>query len=247
MAILVISACSGDKRYDDIPIGCETLDSTNRSDLLQAYSNFVAPAAEMYTGDEHEHVQRAVANLRKYADVTWKIVSAGYGLVAEDEELVADDCSFTDIDPVWDQAKRMGHDPRSLTIDETRRTVGRELNLPNDMKQELASGYDLVFIVLSEPYLVAVADALVEVPDGTTVLAFASKGSKPHIGDAYWVPATGDIRAELGTTWFELRGKLLHELAAESNESALGRLAKHPGTVTNILPVVGGSRLQNQE
>lgn len=247
MDILVISACSGDKRYDDVPIGCETIDSTNRVDLLQAYPDFVAPAAEMYTGDEHEHIQRAVANLQKYADVTWKIVSAGYGLVAEDEKIVAYDCSFTDIDPVRNRAKQMGHDPGSLTIDETRRTVGRELNLPNDVKRELAGGHDLVFIILSEPYLVATADALVEVPDGTTVLAFASKGSKPYIGDAYWVPATGDIRAELGTTWFELRGKLLHELAAGIDESALRRIATHPGTVADVLPGVSESGLQNQE
>jgi hypothetical protein len=178
--------------------------------------------------------------------VTWKIVSAVYGLVAEDEVLVAYDCPFTDINPVRERAKRMGHDPESLTIDETRRVVGRELKLPSDVKQELLGGYDLTFVVLSEPYLVAVVGALVDVPDETTILAFASEGSKPDVGDAYWIPATGDIRAELETTWFELRGKLLRNLSAKADESTLRRIAESPEAVADILPVIGESRLQNQ-
>jgi len=55
MDILVISGCSGDKQFDEVPIGCEELDSTSRNDVLETYPDYVAPAAEMYTGDEQKY------------------------------------------------------------------------------------------------------------------------------------------------------------------------------------------------
>jgi len=234
MDILVISGCSGDKQFDEAPIGCEELDSTSRNDLLETYPDYVAPAAEMYTGDEHGRVRQAVANLRAHADVTWRIVSAGYGLIAESERIVAYDCTLRDIDSVRDRAKRMGHDPSTLTIDETRRAVGRELNLPADLKVGLAEGYDLVFVTLSEPYLVATGDAFTELPDGTSVFVFASKGSRSYVGDAYWVPATEDVRASLGTTWFELRGELLWKLSENVDATELSEIAKNPEAVSEF-------------
>lgn len=110
MDILVISGCSGDKEFDEAQIGCEELDATSHDDLLGTYPGYVAPAAEMYTGDEHEDVQRAVVNVRACCDVTWRIVSAGYGLVAENERIIAYDCTLSDIDAVRDRAKQMGHE-----------------------------------------------------------------------------------------------------------------------------------------
>lgn len=231
MDVLVISGCSGDKQFDEAPIGCDELDSTSRNDVLETYPDYVAPAAEMYTGDEHQRVQQAVANLRAHADVTWRIVSAGYGLIAENERIVAYDCTLSDIDSVRDRAKRMGHDPSALTIDETRQAVGRELNLPADLKAGLTEGYDLVFVTLSEPYLVATGDAFTELPDGTSVFVFASKGSRSYVGDAYWVPATEDVRASLRTTWFELRGELLWTLSESVDTTALAQLRETPVSV----------------
>jgi hypothetical protein len=234
MDILVISGCSGDKEFDEAPIGCEELDSTSREDLLETYPDYVAPAAKMYTGAEHECVRQAVANLRSYADVTWRIVSAGYGVVAENERIVTYDCTLSGIDAVRDRAKRMGHDPSALTIDETRQAVGRELNLSADLKGELAEGYDLVFVTLSEPYLSATAGTFAELPEETTVFVFASKGSKSYVGDAYWVPATEDVRAALGTTWFKLRGELLWKLSENVDAAKLARIAKNPEVVSEL-------------
>ncbi|WP_251331104.1 DUF6884 domain-containing protein [Haloplanus pelagicus] len=235
MNILVISGCSGDKQFDEAPIGCEELDSTSRDDLLETYPDYVAPAAEMYTGDEHERVRQAVANLRSYANVTWRIVSAGYGVVAENERIVAYDCTLSDINAVRDRAKRMGHDPSALTIDETRQAVGRELNLSADLKGELAEGYDLVFVTLSEPYLVATGEAFTELLERAVVFVFASKGAKPYVGDGYWVPATEEVRASLGTTWFELRGELLWTFSESVDETALAQLAATPESVEEFV------------
>ena len=212
MDVLVVSGCSGEKQFDAMPIGCGEIDATSREELLQEFPDYVAPAAEMYTGAEHEIVREAVTNLRAYANVTWRIASAGYGLLDEDEEIVAYDCSLSDIEPVRERAVRLEYDPEALTIDETRQAIGRETDTVRDLEQTIAGGYDLVFIVLSKPYLVTVSEALADVT-GVTVIAFASQGAKEYTGDAYWVPATAEVRAELETSWFRVRGELLRALS----------------------------------
>jgi len=80
MDILVVSGCSGDKLYDEAPIGCGEIDSISRGDLIREYPDYVARASEMYEGEEHRYVQQAVSNFRKHACVSWRIISAGYGL-----------------------------------------------------------------------------------------------------------------------------------------------------------------------
>lgn len=226
MDVLVVSNCSGDKLYDNSPIGCEEIDTSNRKELLKQYPEFSAPAAKMYTGVEHPYVKSAVANLRELANVSWYIVSAGYGLLDETDEIVAYDCSLSNIETIQDRVERMGYDLRALTHDEARRVVAREKGIPSELRSALSSGYDLVFVVLSQPYMIAISEALEDLPDGVTTYAFASNGSKPYIGDSHWIPATEDIRAQLGTNWFQIRGELLCRLSERLNGSNTDRLMK---------------------
>jgi len=131
---------------------------------------------------------------------------------------------------------RLGHEPESLTIDETRRTRRREKNIPNDLGREFLDGPDLAFIALSEPYLVAASDAFDSAPESVTTFAFASKGGSEHIGDAHWIPATTDKRAKLGTTWFSLRGELLRELTETVDLNDLVHIAEEPERVNQFQP-----------
>lgn len=238
MNILVVSGCSGDKQFDDPPVDCEELDTGDYTDLREEYPAFLAPAGEMYTGAEHSQVKRAVKNLREYVDVSWKIVSAGYGVLDESEEIVAYDCSLSDIEPVRERVERMGYDSSDFTIDQTRLVLGQEKDMHSDLRDELLNGYDLVFVVLSEPYLAAVSEALTAIPDGVSVVAFASAGSKSHLGDANWVPATNEVRDALGTTWFRLRGQLLHDISTRVDASLLEEVAQEPETLVDTSPYV---------
>lgn len=70
MNILVPSPCFSDKRYET-EIDCETVDRRSREELIREYRESVAPAAEMYIGDGHQHVQSAVNSLRDIANVDW--------------------------------------------------------------------------------------------------------------------------------------------------------------------------------
>lgn len=103
----------------------------------------------------------------------------------------------------------MNLDVDTMTNNELVAAVGREKNIPQDLRQILAKGYDLVFVALGTKYLIAVQDALTLIPEETTAFAFASKGSKEFIGDCYWIPATEAERSDFDTTWLELRGREL--------------------------------------
>jgi len=91
MNILIVLGCSGDKVCDDAPIGCREIGSASREDLNREYPDYVARASELYEGEEHQYVQQAMSNFRRNANVSWQIISAGYGLLDENDDIVAYD------------------------------------------------------------------------------------------------------------------------------------------------------------
>lgn len=222
MDVLVLSPCSKEKRHDPV-IGCEAVDTHSREELVREYADRVAPAADMYTGGEHQLVQAAVSHLREVASADWYIVSAGFGLLRADTEIPSYDCGFSreNIASVRARAERAGYDVDGLTNDETIRAVGREKGIPREFGRVLNRGYDLLFVVLSEPYLLSVADVLDDIPNRTTAFAYASEGSKQLVGDCRWVPATESDREALGTTWITLRGEMFSRFASNVDEQRL--------------------------
>ena len=227
MDILVLSPCSKDKRYDPV-LDCEDVDEHSRERLVQEHSECTTTAADMYTGREHKHTEEAVTHLRETADVDWYIISAGFGLLRDRTEIPSYECGFSDIESVRTRAKRTGYDIGDLTNDETIQAVGREKGIPQAFSDVLSREYDLLFVVLSEPYLLSVADALAEIPEQTTAFAFASNGSRQYVGDCTWIPATETERKALETTWMALRGKQFRELASSTDRRELEQLREHP-------------------
>lgn len=227
MDILVLSPCSKDKRYDPV-LDCEDVDEHSREELVQEHREYTTTAADMYTGREHQHVKTAVNHLREIADVDWYIISAGFGLLRDETEIPSYECGFSDIDSVRTRATRAGYDIDTLTNNETIQAVGREKGIPQEFSTVLGRDYDLLFVVLSEPYLLSVADALTEIPEQTTAFAFASNGSRQYVGDCTWIPATEAERQALETTWMALRGKQFHKLASSADRRELEQLREHP-------------------
>jgi hypothetical protein len=220
MDILVLSPCSKDKRYDPV-LDCEDVDKRPRGELVHEYAEHATIASEMYIGNEHQYVKTAVGHLRKIADVDWYIISAGFGLLRDETEIPSYECGFRDIESVRMRAEKAGFDIDDLTNDETIQTVGREKGIPQEFSKVLTQEYDLLFVVLSEPYLLSVTDALTQIPEQTTAFAFASNGSKQFVGDCIWIPATETERQALETTWMALRGKQFSTLAANIAKDGL--------------------------
>jgi hypothetical protein len=227
MDVLVLSPCSRDKQYDPV-LDCEAVDDHSREELVQEHSEYTTTAADMYTGREHKHVEEAVTHLREVAIVDWYIISAGFGLLRDETEIPSYECGFSDIESVRRRAKRAGYDIDDLTNDEAIQAVGRENGIPQAFSDVLNREYDLLFVVLSEPYLLSVMDALTEIPQQTTAFAFASKGSRQYVGDCTWIPATETERQALETTWMALRGQQFRELASSADRRELEQLREHP-------------------
>lgn len=233
MDVLVLSPCSKDKRYDPV-LNCEDVDEHPHEELVQEHPEHVTTAAGMYTGREHQHVKTAVGHLREIADVDWYIISAGFGLLRNEIEIPSYECGFSDIESVQVRAKRAGYDIDDLTNDKMIQAVGYEKRIPQEFSQAMNQGHDLLFVVLSEPYLLSVTEALSEIPEQTTAFAFASNGSKQFIGDCIWFPATETEQQTLKTTWMELRGKLFLEMAKRRSEEELEQMRFADGNQDSV-------------
>ncbi|AKU09107.1 hypothetical protein [Haloferax gibbonsii] len=234
MDVLVVSPCSGSKRYDAVA-DCRQVDEKSREALMEVFPESVASAAEMYGGREHGHIQSAVERLSEVANVDWRIISAGFGVLSSSTEIPSYECTFNEIEQVRERAERFGLDVEEMTNNELIAAVSREKSIPQDLRQIFAEDYDLVFVALGAKYLIAAQEALTSLPEETAAFAFASKGSKEFIGDCYWIPATESERSQLGTTWLELRGRELLTLAKNiGNQQLLERLQSSPEKVREL-------------
>lgn len=227
MEILVLSSCSKDKLYEPV-LDCEEVDTHSREYLVQEHAESTTTAADLYTGREHQHVKAVVTRLREVAEVDWYIISAGFGLLRDETEVPSYDCGFSDIELVRKRARRGGYEIDDLTNKDTIQAVGLEKGIPQAFGDVMNRGYDLLFLVLSEPYLLSVMDVLTEIPEQTAAFAFASEGSRRYIGNCTWIPATEAERQSLETTWMALRGVQFRELASSVTRRDLEQLREHP-------------------
>lgn len=211
-SILVLSACSGTKAVDPV-ITCEEIDESSRTDLLDRYPEAAMPAESLYTGDEHRHIKTAVERFEEIADVDWRILSAGFGLVHSDTEIPSYECTFKDDDSVRSRVERLGYDPAAMTRAKRIRAVADELAIGTDIEARMADEFDVAFVLLGRDYLLATRTALSSVPEETIAFAFAAEGNRSLIGDCEWVPSTETERAVLGTTWTQVKGCQLRNVA----------------------------------
>lgn len=211
-SILILSACSGEKAFDEV-VTCADIDGSSKEELVNGHPDRSLPARSLYTGDEHGHVTEAVDRFEAIADVDWRIISAGFGLVRPDTELPAYECTFRNTDSVRRRVERMGYDPDSLTQQEQVQRVARELGIPDEIEEALKDGIDVAFVVLGEDYLNAAGSSLSSIPEDCRAFAFAAEGNRDLIGECQWVPSTETERDALGTTWTQVKGYQLKNVA----------------------------------
>lgn len=104
MDLLVVTSCTGKKTVD--PAGQLSRDDFEEPPTLAAAESrlreHMRPAGQMYTGDQHVRVMRAIGRLRgafgEHA-VTLAILSAGYGVVTENQPIAPYDVTFNTMSP----------------------------------------------------------------------------------------------------------------------------------------------------
>ena len=142
MKILVITACTADKKFEPDnqlkPSDC--VNPGLRKLKSKKLKEFETPAAQMYTGDGHKRLMDGVKNLRdkfrRDIVVDVRIISPCYGLLNEEEKIVPYDDDFRKY-PVWKIQQR-----------------SKKLKIKSTIESSL-SRYDLAFFLVSEPYIIA--------------------------------------------------------------------------------------------
>jgi len=229
MDVLVISGGSSRQRFDERPVSCPEIDETPREELVGEHPEAAAPAVELYTGREHVRIEAAVADIEAVTEVTWRLLSPGYGVVAPEDELVAYDCPLSDVDALRARADRLGLAPGEMTRQETRVAVARSIGMHDAVRAALSTVPDLALIALPTDLLTGIGPALDRIPDGTTAIAIAAASATDSLGDSHWLPATDTERTLLESNWVTLRGDLLAGLAdGITSRSDLDRIAERP-------------------
>lgn len=194
MRILVITSCTGRKKLKSPnQLKYEDFASPERLHRRTAeLKDFKVLAAEMYTGQQHQHLVAGLEEVRKVygsAVVDLHIISAGYGLLAEDDIIVPYNVTFQNL--------------------KTKQLLARSNRFQlHERVETLISGYDLVFFLLGKEYVQALQLPL-EVPDTVTQIFLLGTGYKKLIPDSpnvHFVPAGSALARELGVMGVTLKG-----------------------------------------
>ncbi len=200
MHILVIDQCSSKK---DVPDGHEGLDETavdnnKLTELLEREDVVSRRARNLYTGRQQRFVTEAIEQLTDAGeDVERYFVSAGFGLVPEEQALPAYNVRF----------RNKGH----------AKTRGRELDLPDTVSEKIDSeSYDLVFLPLGATYYEAIdlEKTVEEAPDDAYVVVFNHDDLAAEHANVISLTANTETGSKYGGGAIGVKGTYLKNFAA---------------------------------
>jgi len=202
------------------------------SDREKELSDYKIPAGRMYTGLKHRHLMHGIQTVRQKGEefkIDLSIISAGYGVVEENEPIVPYERSFNG---------------KSKT--EIRELAGR-LDIPKDTRRFLAQPADLILVLLGGNYL-HVIDLDEEVRFGGDTIFLCSQSAVDSLPD--WrrvkkIPVTQQTSRQFSEALVRLKGLLAKRL--------LVRLLREPITVdrlmqpqTDVIDILDDEALQTE-
>ncbi len=199
MKMLVVDSCTGDKNVRDCP---GLLTQADFDDLSQfrrreaELSAWALPARELYTGWQHRYMMNGVDAIRHRfgtSACSVKIVSAGYGIVDEEQRLAPYEATFQGQGPKWirDRSERLG--------------------IPTAVRNAVV-GFDVVLFLLGKEYLVSTHPPLAPGPSQRFVF-FTSNVEMPFHPNSTIVPA-GRKETRFGAGVMTLKGKMFERFAS---------------------------------
>ena len=199
--ILVIDQCSGSKEFpDDATVfdADETL-QFSREALLSRDNVPEIAARDLYTGRQQNYVYDAVRLLRSNGhNVERFFISAGFGLVAEDDHLPPYEVTFS-----------------SMNVSEIRER-STKLNIQEDLRRVLnESSYDIVFFTLGKDYYTSIdIDQMVqEVRSDRIGVVFNRELVEDQFDNIESVPARTKDAKQHGTIVVGLKGRYIENFA----------------------------------
>ena len=144
LRILVIGSCGKKKSIQstDAPT-CNNLASIDDiREWRKKLGSTSIQARELYIGNQNRELVKGVDLLRRIekTEIKFSILSAGFGLVEENDMIPPYDCSFTGM--------------RKSQIQER----AEWLNISSDFEELLATGFDLVYLALGKKYFLTLGN-----------------------------------------------------------------------------------------
>lgn len=207
--LLVVGSCTNRKQVG----GCKELltvrdfdDPANLRNKEARLREWALPARQLYSGRQHQYTLAGVDRLRAAFGepaVTFNIISAGYGLVSEDRELVPYEVTFKGMSPrkIRDRATKLQIPRQFRTTAEHSPVVflllGKDYLYSLD--PPLAAGNGQRLIVLTQyPEIVLGAGNITAVPAGKQEFAKYGGGKTALKGRMFDLLSKGLIRDPKG-------------------------------------------------
>jgi len=199
MKTLVISSCTGEKKIEMKTVTCETIDKYGLDGLKnQGLSQL--PAWQMYTGKQHLAIIEAVKELRrKKFNVDWYILSAGFGLIHENQMIVPYECTFN----------KMG---KKEIIER-----GKKLAVNISFKKLLDQNYDVLFSLLGSNYLLPLDLNLIPETTNTYILCGENQ-ELPQKNNIHKVVSSFEQAKKLRTILINVKGYQFLSFAKQVRE-----------------------------
>ena len=201
MKILIIDQCSGDKTYPDWAetYGADEIDATPLAELRTRDETVAIRAQDLYAGRQQQYITRAIEQLESRAGdtVSRYFISAGFGLVGEDEQLPPYNVTFNDYSSaeIEERAEKLGIEERLFEV--------------------LTAEYDVVFFPLGSSYYQTfdLSSAIETIPTETLVVCFNCESEVSDFDNAVSIPARTEQAKEQGAIVVALKGKYIQNFA----------------------------------
>lgn len=223
---LVVTSCTSEKKFKPANqlVMDDFIDPLRLAKREEALNKYRMTAGQMYTGVQHLRLIEGIERLRNMYGhdlVDLCIVSAGYGLLPEDKEIVPYEASFTTMG-----ARKIKKWARFLKISET-------------LNQKI-KGYNLVFFLLGKDYLSAL-DLPLEAGAEQKLIFLAGKSSKnliPVNGPNYFIEVGKGEAKSFSYGLVGLKGylfKLFAQEIATKGKDLLLEVEQNPLQFINLL------------
>jgi hypothetical protein len=199
MRLLVIGSCTGEKDTgdcDDVLTEADFDDPSFLSRREAELAPYSLPAGKLYTGKQHLYMMNGISRLRSRFGApacSLKVISAGYGLVDEEQPIVPYNATS--------QRKRS-----KWILDRSRR-----LGIPEAVRTAIRS-FDCVMFLLGKEYLMSIELPL-HPSLGQRFVFFTSNIRLPFDRASTIVPA-GRAETRFGAVILALKGKMFGHFAS---------------------------------
>lgn len=227
--MLVVTSCTARKAVDHeqkLTLD-DFMDHERKAAKEELLREYRVPAAKMYTGGQHLYVMDGVRRIRERfgpTAVSMKIISAGYGLVDENELICPYEATFKSLSRL--QA----------------RSWARKLQLAESVRESLTTER-LCFILLGDDYLTAL-DPPIRAWPGQRLVFLVKRASFGRVAGPGVTPvAAGLDQTSLGSGLAALKGKMFQRFAAtlaSEGSELVDTLQQDPSSATFMAAVERG-------